>query len=569
MSMITFLPILTVNIYIREQALQFIRCLFTSSTEPHASGLQTWCELICATILFTKITHAILFRLGSGAGQDLLPIHSRPRWLRKKQFRKRVILFTLLLAVILCSNVHLPNNEPNTKIKCAETPKITFDERVSNHLPTKYLSADVRGLAKSASLPEVDGFRSEDNHPPYGNNVCHMQVFYRRQFIGDRTVDCDMSRSAMRMTNYIDQDNLPVCFSSSLIALCFLPKSVDFSTKMSIRQLIFSVQNWCMRHIYTTVFFTGVVIMVLATANMVPDQAWHGYGGHHHNHHHHHHRGHHGHHGGHNHGNYQHRKPGGHGYSTSKIPPAWNPADEKEYSYYEWQSDVMYWSMSCELQVDQMASAVVLQLDGGARKLARQIDPVTLQQGGDIIQNGMQVRVTGLLFLLHQLSKRYAPLDEEMNIRAVSELMHFRRGQNESIDEFLTRFETIRYQAGENGFEMNVSAMAWHMLQAMHLSPETWQRFLEPFNGLLPNNEEQFSELFRRIRRSGHIREAHPWNIAGQHGQGQFALMMPNDGAPVPQAGAMYPIFTFDGDGQAQQMYPAGPAGPVPTDGEM
>ena len=47
--------------------------------------------------------------------------------------------------------------------------------------------------------------------------------------------------------------------------------------------------------------------------------------------------------------------------------------------------------------------------------------------------------------------RRYAALDQEIQVHAISELMNFQRGQSENTDETIARFEIILHKAENLG----------------------------------------------------------------------------------------------------------------------
>ena len=56
-----------------------------------------------------------------------------------------------------------------------------------------------------------------------------------------------------------------------------------------------------------------------------------------------------------------------------------------------------------------------------------------------------------MTFLMHALFERYAQLGEETRLAAMTELMTLSRHGQERIDDLLTRFDTIRQRANDQG----------------------------------------------------------------------------------------------------------------------
>ena len=70
------------------------------------------------------------------------------------------------------------------------------------------------------------------------------------------------------------------------------------------------------------------------------------------------------------------------GYSTSKIPPFWEPALELAgYPFRTWLLDANLWSGGTELALELQAPAVAQRLGGTARDLVRQVPVAELRDG--------------------------------------------------------------------------------------------------------------------------------------------------------------------------------------------
>lgn len=146
-------------------------------------------------------------------------------------------------------------------------------------------------------------------------------------------------------------------------------------------------------------------------------------------------------------------------------------------------------------------------------------------------------------FLIHGLSTRFSPLDDEIRIRAAQDLLQFQRKGNESVDVLITRFETIRSRARAEGGGANVSteSASLILLRAIGVSSEQFQRLTQPFGLRLPNNEAELAQLMHQLRRMGHIIEHHPSNIAdslhrnaGASHSGQAFVVRSADGSADP-----------------------------------
>ena len=86
---------------------------------------------------------------------------------------------------------------------------------------------------------------------------------------------------------------------------------------------------------------------------------------------------------------------GGRGRNT--MPPAWNPDWEARYSFRNWTSDLLVWSiLATDLEPAQQNAAIITQLGGAARDLVRSLTYEEITQGGTL--NGQhQDPVTYLL----------------------------------------------------------------------------------------------------------------------------------------------------------------------------
>ena len=113
-----------------------------------------------------------------------------------------------------------------------------------------------------------------------------------------------------------------------------------------------------------------------------------------------------------------------------RIPPSWDPANERTYSFRAWIADVSLWTTVSEMSPPQQAASLVLTLGGAAREHARSIAPAQLLQGG--LLNGQQV--DPVTYLLGQLRARYGALEEESRLAAMTEFPAFSRKPGENVN---------------------------------------------------------------------------------------------------------------------------------------
>ncbi len=226
-------------------------------------------------------------------------------------------------------------------------------------------------------------------------------------------------------------------------------------------------------------------------------------------------------------------------HNNMRLPPRWEPGLENALPFRTWLQDLLLWTITSDLEPHRQPAAIISQLGGAARELARTLTPQEIFNGGVI--NGQHLDPVS--FLIHGLSTRFSPLDDEIRIRAAQDLLQFQRKGNESVDVLITRFETIRSRARAEGGGANVSteSASLILLRAIGVSSEQFQRLTQPFGLRLPNNEAELAQLMHQLRRMGHIIEHHPSNIAdslhrnvGASNSGQAFVVHSADGSADP-----------------------------------
>ena len=105
--------------------------------------------------------------------------------------------------------------------------------------------------------------------------------------------------------------------------------------------------------------------------------------------------------------NHNHSNPARDRYN-SKIPPGWDPRYAKQYTLREWKRDLEGWITLTDLKAQQIVPAIISQLSGAARELARSHHHEMIHCG---IVNGQPV--SALEFLLHKIDSHFALFDEE------------------------------------------------------------------------------------------------------------------------------------------------------------
>eukprot|EP00438_Fugacium_kawagutii_P024626 Skav212826 [mRNA] locus=scaffold2466:561:3704:- [translate_table: standard] len=248
------------------------------------------------------------------------------------------------------------------------------------------------------------------------------------------------------------------------------------------------------------------------------------------------------------------------GAATLKTPPAWSHEQSHLYSLRAWISDVILWSAATDLEVERQAAAVALQITGTARDLIREIPAGHLRDG--VMEQGGHV--TGLMLLCRTLAAHYAPLESEIQTRAMSELMSFSRMSGESCDSSLTRFEVLRHRAAQRGgMFMNTTALSYLLLNGLRLRPEQWERALIPTDGELPATDAAYQQLVERLRRIGRMQEGHfnpPWKQGATGDIGQYHFFPTFDQQhPIPGTGIGDHHETYYGGGAVYQPVPQQP----------
>ena len=206
-----------------------------------------------------------------------------------------------------------------------------------------------------------------------------------------------------------------------------------------------------------------------------------------------------------------------------RIPPAWDPANEHNYSYRAYMTDLSIWTLLTDLQPHQQAAAIIMRLQGTAREFARMIQPQEIMHGG--IQNG--VHVDPVTYILAGLHARFSPLEEESRLSAMTEMMAFARKPGESINAVLSRYEIVRQRAALEGqFTMPIGGQALQLFRSVGMNPQQMMTILQPLGGQLPTNDQEFNMVCQQLRRYGHITENYPGNI-GQALHGPFRQARP------------------------------------------
>ena len=250
---------------------------------------------------------------------------------------------------------------------------------------------------------------------------------------------------------------------------------------------------------------------------------------------------------------------------THRVPPAWSPEGDRQYSFQQYTQDVLLWAAATDIEAPRIGPTVAMRLQGSAKIVVRELDPAILANGalipdpnGVMVPDGLggfipqMVQVTGLQFLMRQLRRRYAPLDQEVQIQAISDLFNFRRHSSESTDELIARFELTIHKAENQGQVLvGEPIQAWMILSAMQIPRDKWQLLLAPTLGALPMDAAQYQQFIQYLRRHGHLTDHHRDKTIQHHYFGQQAEHWNSHGdnqesAEYQDAYNVYPTFQQD-----------------------
>lgn len=113
--------------------------------------------------------------------------------------------------------------------------------------------------------------------------------------------------------------------------------------------------------------------------------------------------------------------------ANGRVPPSWSPEHEKEYPFRFYEADALLWCAATDLDENRRGPALALRLTGSAKMIIRELDPAILINGQNVLENGVQVVLTGVQALMRIMRRRFAPLDQEAQIHAMQEFFSFVR----------------------------------------------------------------------------------------------------------------------------------------------
>ena len=195
------------------------------------------------------------------------------------------------------------------------------------------------------------------------------------------------------------------------------------------------------------------------------------------------------------------------GIASAKIPPSWSPERDRQYPLRTWVSDVRLWAVGTDVEVAKQGPVCAMRIGGSAKELIRELDVNVLSAGGIFNDNqGQPAQYTGLECLIRALERRYAPLEQELEIHVIAEMLQFRRNPNEDTDSVVNRFNLVRGKALQGaGFDMSWVGFAFLLLTVLGIPKTSWPLLLAPTQGALPRDQVQYEAFCQYVRRQGHL----------------------------------------------------------------
>ena len=193
--------------------------------------------------------------------------------------------------------------------------------------------------------------------------------------------------------------------------------------------------------------------------------------------------------------------------ASSKVPPAWSPERDKFYPLRIWVQDLRLWSRATDIDEDKKGPCAAQRVGGSARELVRELD-VDILANGMLLANaqGIPVQTSGLECLIRAISRRYAPLEQELEIHCISEILMFKRAPGEDTDGVVSRFEIVRERAlAGAGFDMSWIGFSFLLLTVLGISKAQWPLLLAPTQSALPRTQQEYQAFINYIRRQGHL----------------------------------------------------------------
>ena len=240
--------------------------------------------------------------------------------------------------------------------------------------------------------------------------------------------------------------------------------------------------------------------------------------------------------------------------ANGRVPPSWGPEHERTYCFRYYEIDANLWNLASDMDEPRKGPALALRLTGGAKMIIRELDPNILVNGQMIVEDGQQVRLTGVQALLRILRRRYAPLDQEAQLHAVSEFFSFSRQPHEDTDQVVARFEVVCYRARDvGGAQMNEVILSWMLLHHLRIPKDRWPLILTDTQGSLPADAPQYQAFLLYLRRNGHLYDRGNDGAKNVSGHNYFVDSASNTNMDSP--------FAFHTSSALSHAYPVYPDG--------
>eukprot|EP00959_Pyramimonas_sp_CCMP1952_P045672 954269-Pyramimonas_sp.AAC.1 len=124
-------------------------------------------------------------------------------------------------------------------------------------------------------------------------------------------------------------------------------------------------------------------------------------------------------------------------------PPPWSPEMEQQYPFRSWLADVVACCSATNVGDIRKGPHIELCQGGIARYMIRELPLQAKIHGAEIdLEDGAgPQRLNGAAFILQALARQFLPLEEETNLRGMTDQYGFARLPGENIDTMLTRWE--------------------------------------------------------------------------------------------------------------------------------
>ena len=130
-------------------------------------------------------------------------------------------------------------------------------------------------------------------------------------------------------------------------------------------------------------------------------------------------------------------------------------------SYEQWKSLLETWTFVTKVQKKQQAEAIILTLDTKAQEVALKIDKAKMRTEDD----------SGFKELMKVLDKHYTGDENQRVFTLCDDFEHCVRKQDESVTEFVTRWENLVEKLRNHGVVYSEPALAYKLITKANLDP--------------------------------------------------------------------------------------------------